>query len=85
MALVALSRYNDDTAKSLISDAVDSLRTAWLESDALNNANTLSTVISALCAVDEDIFSPQWQKEERTLFDTLCEVKLDNGSFKYLA
>jgi len=85
MALVALSQYNDRDTQQVISAAAGFIKNKWLSSDILNNANSLSTVISGLCAVGEDIFTSGWLKDEKSLFGALCEFKLEDGSFFYMA
>ncbi|MCK9478399.1 MAG: S-layer homology domain-containing protein [Firmicutes bacterium] len=81
MALTALSQYDSQmTAK-----AVEYIKNKWQDSDVIDNANTISVVISGLCAVGENILSSKWLKDGESLFDYLCEFMLDDGSFEYMA
>lgn len=89
MALVALSGHRDkEGVPASMAAAVNYLKGAQLgnagfASWGMDNGNSLSTVISGLVAVGEDVLSGDWVKDGVTVIDSLARFQLDNGSFSY--
>jgi len=89
MTLIALSNHKGNTiADGLITAAVEFLKTAQLENAGFaskggENSNSISTAISGLVSVGEDVSSGDWVKGETTMIDALAKFALPDGSYTY--
>ncbi|MGM1049458.1 MAG: S-layer homology domain-containing protein [Bacillota bacterium] len=95
MALLALGQYKGQSeVDAAIERAKNVLKDRQLENGGFNstgtwgsgdNSNSLSTSVSGLVAVGEDMMSPAWQMNGNTVVDAYAGFQLDDGSFKWKA
>ncbi|WP_233147163.1 S-layer homology domain-containing protein [Paenibacillus selenitireducens] len=91
MALLALGQYKGQSeVDAAIERAKKVLKDRQLDNGGFNgsygagdNSNSLSTSVSGLVAVGEDMMSPAWQMNGNTVVDAYAGFQLDNGSFKW--
>jgi hypothetical protein len=87
MAVTALAPYKHNaTVNEAIENAVDFLANAQSPEGGyinynINNAESLSQVIIALCAAGVALDDPRFVKNDRCLAETLALFKMDNGHF----
>lgn len=89
MGLLALGNYQDDSAVQAAIERVKSyLQTIKLNQEHImfsdNNSNSLSTVVTGITAIGEDILSDVWTANGKTVLDSFSLFQLQDGSFKYL-
>lgn len=95
MALLALGKYQGQSAvDSAIQRAKELLKQRQLDNGGFesagrwglgDNSNSLSTTVSGLAAVGDDVLSSEWMKNGHSVLDAYELFQLADGSFKWKA
>ncbi|MDR5659300.1 DUF4430 domain-containing protein [Serpentinicella sp. ANB-PHB4] len=90
MALIAFAPYSHDSViEERINKAIDFLKVNQLEDGGFSswgseNANSTAVVLSALIAVDEDVYGEAWVKEKGSIVDALINYQTEEGAISFL-